>query len=54
MFAVRDIILFAVVAGLLSAVALAIWPWSRRWGRFVVGAAAVTGVVAMILDLFVL
>jgi hypothetical protein len=37
MFAVKNVLIFAIVAGLLSAIALAIWPWSRRWGRFVVG-----------------
>ena len=45
MFAVRDIIIFAVLAGLLAAGALAALPWSRRPSRFRLG------VVAMILDL---
>jgi hypothetical protein len=42
LFATRDIILFAILAGLLSAIALAIWPWSRRWGRFAVGGVTTT------------
>jgi len=37
MFAVRDILIFAVVAGLLAGAALALWPWARHLRRFVVG-----------------
>ena len=40
MFAVRDILIFAVVAGVLAAGALALWPWSRRPSRC--GLAGVT------------
>jgi hypothetical protein len=32
-FAVRDIVPFAIVAGLLAAGALALWPWARRGRR---------------------
>lgn len=40
MFAVRDILVFGVIAGLLAGAALAIWPWARRDGRFAVAAVA--------------
>jgi hypothetical protein len=43
MFAVRDIVLFAIVAGLLAAGFLAAWPWARRRGRF-----AIAGVATMV------
>ena len=33
MFAVRDILIFAVIAGLLTAGALAVWAWARRPSR---------------------
>jgi len=33
MFAVRDILIFSIVAGLLAAGALALQPWARRAGR---------------------
>jgi hypothetical protein len=42
MFAVRDIVIFAVVAGVLAAAALAAWPWSRRGRRFVLGGVTTT------------
>ena len=42
MFAVREIIFFAVLAGLLTAGALAAWPWSRRPGRFGLGGLTTT------------
>jgi len=52
MFAVRDIVSFAIVAGLLAAVFLAAWPWARRRGRFAVaGAATTVGFVAWNLTL---
>ena len=41
MFAVRDILIFGAIAGLLAGAALALWPWMRRQGRFV-GAAVAT------------
>jgi hypothetical protein len=40
MFPVRDILLFAVLAGLLAAVALVAWPWSRRPRRYGLGGLA--------------
>ena len=42
MFAVRDIVIFAVLAGVLAAGALAAWPWSRRPRRFVLGGLTTT------------
>jgi riboflavin transporter FmnP len=43
MFALQDIVLFAVIAGLLSAAVLwAIWPWSRAKRRFVIAGVAST------------
>lgn len=37
----------AVVAGVLAAVALAVWPWARKRGRFAVaGVATVVGWIA--------
>jgi hypothetical protein len=42
MFPVRDIVIFAVVAGLLAAAILAVWPWARRHGRFAVAGVATT------------
>jgi hypothetical protein len=35
-FAIQDIVLFAIVAGILAAAALAVWPWSRERGRFAI------------------
>ena len=47
MFAVRDILIFSVVAGLLAAGVLALWPWARRDGRFAVaGIATAAGMMA--------
>ncbi len=42
MFAVRDILIFSIVAGLLAATVLALWPWARRDGRFIVAGVATT------------
>lgn len=42
MFALRDIVIFAVVAGLLAGAALVAWPWSRRRIRFLVAGVATT------------
>src|SRR5215213_1109184 len=38
MFAPRDIVVAAVITGVLSAVVLWIWPWGRVRGRFALGA----------------
>jgi hypothetical protein len=47
MFAVRDILIFSAIAGLLAAGALALWPWARRDGRFVIaGVTAAAGMTA--------
>jgi hypothetical protein len=48
MFAVRDIVISAVTAGVLAAFVLAAaWPWARRRGRFVVaGMATMAGFIA--------
>src|SRR3954466_9880821 len=46
MFAVRDIVIFALVAGALAAAILAAGPWGRRRGRF--GVAGVTTTVGFI------
>src|SRR5215211_5536852 len=52
MFAVRDIVIFAIVAGVLAAVILAAWPWARRHGRFAVaGVATTAGFIAWNLTL---
>lgn len=40
MFAVSDILLWAVVGGILAAGALALWPWARHGGRCVVAGLA--------------
>lgn len=40
MFTFRDIAITGVLAGLLAAVALALWPWARRRGRFGLGGGA--------------
>jgi hypothetical protein len=37
MFDVRQVLLFGLLAGILAAVALRVWPWSRQRRRFVVG-----------------
>jgi hypothetical protein len=43
MFAVRDILLFSVIAGVLAAGALwAAWPWSRPGRRFITAAITTT------------
>jgi hypothetical protein len=42
MFAPRDIVLFALVAGALAAAALALWPWARAHGRFLAAGGATT------------
>ena len=48
MFAVRDVLLFSVIAGVLAAAVLwAVWPWSRAGFRFLVaGAATIVGFMA--------
>ena len=42
MFPISDILLFAVLAGLLAAAALAAWPWSRRPRRYGLGGLTTT------------
>jgi hypothetical protein len=37
MFAAHDIVIFAIVAGIVAAVALALLPWRMRRGRFAIG-----------------
>ncbi len=47
MFAVRDIVVFSIVAGLLAGGVLAAWPWARERATFVVaGVAAMLGMMA--------
>lgn len=47
MFAVRDIVLFSAVAGILAGAALAVRPWARERATFIVaGAAAMLGMMA--------
>jgi hypothetical protein len=47
LFPVRDIVLWACVAGVLAACALFLWPWSRRDGRFVIaGVTTAAGFMA--------
>src|SRR5437867_4041390 len=46
-FATRDILIFAVIAGLMGAGALLWWPWSRQRGRWaIVGAGVILGFAA--------
>jgi hypothetical protein len=40
MFAIRDIFIFGVVAGVLGTGGLLAWPWGRIRGRFLVGGIA--------------
>jgi len=42
MFAVRDIVLFSVVAGLLAGAVLAAWPWARTSRAFVIAGTTTT------------
>ncbi len=56
MFAVRDIIVFAVLAGVAAALVLAVLPWTRHWSRpearFVLaGLATTAGFIAWNLTL---
>ena len=52
MFPVQDVLIAAVVAGVLAAVALALWPWARQRGRFVVaGLTTAVGLIAWNLTL---
>ncbi len=56
MFAVRDIVIYALLAGVAAALALAGLPWSRRWARpqerwAIAGLATTAGFVAWNLTL---
>lgn len=52
MFAIRDIVVTGVIAGILVAVVLAIRPWSRERGRFAVaGVTTLAGWLAWNLTL---
>ena len=42
MFAVRDIVLFSIVSGVLAAAILAAWPWARHGGIVAVAGGATT------------
>jgi hypothetical protein len=42
MFAVQDILIFSLIAGLLATGVLALWPWARRDGHFIVAGIATT------------
>jgi hypothetical protein len=47
MFAVRDIVVFSIVVGLLAGGVLAAWPWARERATFAVaGVAAMAGMMA--------
>jgi hypothetical protein len=47
MFAVRDVVLYSIVAGVLAMAVLAAWPWARERGTFaVVGVATALGMMA--------
>ncbi len=47
MFAVRDIVVFSIVGGLLAGGVLAAWPWARERATFAVaGVAAMAGMMA--------
>lgn len=47
MFAVRDIVLFSLVAGVLAGALLAAWPWARERATYVVsGSATALGMMA--------
>jgi hypothetical protein len=47
MYPVSVTYMSAVIAGVLAAVALAVWPWARKQGRFAVaGVATVVGWIA--------
>ena|SRR5581483_11492553 len=52
MFFFRDILISAIVAGVIGAVLLLIWPWARQRGRFaVIGIATAVGFTAWNLTL---
>jgi hypothetical protein len=42
MFAVRDIILFSIIAGILAGAVLALWSWARERATFAVAGVATT------------
>ena len=52
MFALRDILIFGAVAGLMAGAALAAWPWARQRNRFLVaGISTTVGFIAWNLTL---
>src|SRR3954453_8466401 len=47
MFAVRDVVLYSVVAGVLAGAVLAAWPWARERATFALaGVATIVGMMA--------
>ncbi len=40
MFAIHEIVLWALVAGVLAGAALSLWPWARRRGRSIIAGVA--------------
>ena len=47
MFALQDIMLYSVLAGILAAGALLVWPWGRRPKRYLVTGIATTNGFAL-------
>jgi hypothetical protein len=42
MFAVRDVVLYSLVAGVLAAGVVAVWPWARQRGIFAIAGLTTT------------
>ena len=40
LFPIRDVVIYALLAGVVAAVGLAVLPWSRQRGRFAIGGLA--------------
>jgi hypothetical protein len=52
LFPVRDVVIFGLMAGVLVAGALALWPWARHQGRFLIaGLTTIVGFIAWNLTL---